>query len=392
MSVLLTHARHRATLVATQSLGKAGIDVVTSDSINYATSFFSKYSKSHFTYPSPKLNPESFLRYIKDRIKKDDIEVFMPMSQETFLVSKYIGTFNNATKIPIPEYETILKANNKRYLMNLAEEIGVKIPQTYTVDDIGDLKRVAQKVEFPAVLKPVTGFGSQGIRYVNREDDLIIKYKEIIQKFNLPEYPLIQEFVPGTGYGTAMLFNQGDPRAICAYKNIGVFPITGGPSTARISIRHSRMEKYATILLKELSYHGVAEVEFILDERTREPVLMEINPRFWGSLNQAICAGVDFPYLLYTMATEGDVEPVFTYKVGVKTRWMLGDVRALMDYIRTKKRRKVIKDFFKLHDHDLYYDDISIDDPLPTLIEFMIPVMNFIKTGKLSFSPEEGGR
>ena len=389
MSVLLTHARHRATLVATQSLGKVGIDVVTSDSINYATSFFSKYSKSHFTYPSPKLNPKSFLHYIKARIKKGDIEVFMPMSQETFLVSKYIRTFNNTTKIPIPEYEVILKANNKRYLMNLAEEIGVKIPQTYTIDDIGDLKRVAKKVEFPAVIKPVTGFGSQGIRYVNTEDDLIKKYKEIIQKFNLPEYPLIQEFVPGTGYGTAMLFNQGDPRAICAYKNIRVFPVTGGPSTARISLRHAKMEKYATMLLKELSYHGVAEVEFILEERTKEPVLMEINPRFWGSLNQAICAGVDFPYLLYKMAIEGDVDRIFTYKTGVKTRWMLGDLRALVDYIRTNRRIEIIQDFLKLYNH---YDDISIDDPLPTLIEFMLPVMNFIKTGKLSFSPEEGGR
>lgn len=184
-----------------------------------------------------------------------------------------------------------------------------------------------------------------------------------------------------------MLFNQGEPRAICAYKNIRVFPITGGPSTARVSIRHPKMEKYAITLLKELDYHGVAEVEFIVDKKTKEPFLMEVNPRFWGSVNQAIRAGVDFPFLLYTMAMEGDVQPVFTYKVGIKTRWMLGDSRALVDYIRTKKRVEILKDFFKLYGQ--YYDDISFSDPLPTIMEIMIPIMNFIKTGKLKFSPEE---
>jgi len=311
----------------------------------------------------------------------------MPMGEESHIISKYIKMFDNTTKVPIPAYEKILKANNKRYLMNFAKEIGVKTPQTYTIDDLADLKKVAKKVEFPAVIKPVIGFGAQGIRYVYSENELIMEYKKVMQKFNFSEYPLIQEYIPGNGYGVSMLFNQGEPRAIFTHKRIREYPITGGPSTARVSVRHPKMEKYATKLLRELEWHGVAMVEFKLDDRTNEPVLMEINPRFWGSLYQAICAGVDFPYLLYTMALEGDVQPVFTYKIGVKTRWMLGDCRGLVSYLKTKKRMEILKDFFKFNDQ--YYDDISFDDPFPTIIEFMLPIMNFIKKGRLKFSPEE---
>ncbi len=40
-------------------------------------------------------------------------------------------------------------------------------------------------------------------------------------------------------------------------------------------------------------------VEFKLDPRDNTPKLMEINPRFWGSLALAIESGVNFPYLLY---------------------------------------------------------------------------------------------
>jgi len=392
MSVIITHARVRSALVATQSLGKQSIKVVTADSIYPATSFFSKYSTSYFVYPAYEQSPELFINSLRQYIERNNIEVLMPIYEETFVISKYKDRFSENVKIPVADYETLIKANNNRYLMNFADEIGVKTPQTWTIDDISELRQVAKKVEFPAVIKLVEGVGSKGLRFVHSEDELIIEYKKVIKKFgiNPSEFPLIQEYISGTGYGVSLIFNHGDPRAICAYKNIRVFPITGGPSTARISIRHAKMEKYASTLLKELNYHGVAEVEFLIDDRTKEPVLMEINPRFWGSLNQAICAGVDFPYLVYKMAMEGDVQPVFTYKVGVKTRWMLGDCRALVDYIRTKKRLAVLKDFLKFRGQ--YYDDIDLSDLSPTIAEVMIPIIHFIKSGSLTFSPDAGGR
>jgi len=390
MSVLITHARVRNALVATRSLGRHGIKVTTADSIYPSTSFFSKYSSSYFLYPSYKLSPELFINSLRNYThKKEGIYVLMPMSDETFVISKYRYVFDTTVHVPMPSHETIMRANNKRYLVSFAEGIGVRTPRTYTLDDISELKQVAKKIEFPAVIKLVEGMGSKGLRYVYSEDELICEYKEVIQKFNLKsfEYPLIQEYIPGTEYDVAMLFNLGEPRAICTIRNIREFPITGGPSTARISVRYAKIESQATMLLKELEWHGIAEVEFKLDERTKEPVLMEINPRFWGSLNQAICAGVDFPYLLYTMAMEGDIQPVLTYKTGVKTRWMLGDLRALVDYLRTGKRMEILKEFLKFNGQ--YYDDLSFSDPIPTIAEVMIPIMNFIKTGKLKFSPEE---
>jgi len=389
MSVIITHARDRSALVATQSLGKKGIKVVTADSVYPSTSFFSRYSTSYFVYPSEKLTPELFINSIRDYVHKNNINVLMPMDEETLLISKYKGVFDANVHVPVSNFEIITKANNKRYLMSFADEIGIKIPQTWIIEDISELRQVSKKVEFPAVIKLVEGVGSKGLRYVYSEGELITKYEKVIQKFgiNPSKYPLIQEYIPGGGYGVSMLFNQGDPRAIFTHKRIREYPITGGPSTSRISVRHPKMEKYATKLLEELEWHGVAMVEFKLDNRTKEPVLMEINPRFWGSLYQAICAGVDFPYLLYTMAMEGDVQPVLTYKTGVRTRWMLGDLRALVDYLRTDKRMEILKDFLKFNGQ--YYDDVSFDDPIPTLVEFMLPIMNFIKTGKLKFSPEE---
>ena len=66
-------------------------------------------------------------------------------------------------------------------------------------------------------------------------------------------------------------------------------------------------------------------VEFKKDTRDGQFKLMEINPKFWGSLDLAIAAGVDFPYLAARMAAEGDIDPVEDYRVGVRFRWVFDD-------------------------------------------------------------------
>lgn len=387
MSAIVTHARVRSALAATRSLGKHGINVFTADSVYPSTSFFSKYSESYFLYPSAKSEPKLFIQRIRDFVNENDVDVLIPIYEETFVISKYRDSFSNVI-VPLGGYKTLMKANNKQYLMNFASELGVKTPKTWTIKHIDEIEEIAKEINFPAVIKLVEGVGSKGIEYVHSEDELITRYKAVTQKFNLKSsYPLVQEYIPGEGYGVEMLFNQGELRAIFTHKRIREYPITGGPSTARISVKHPEMEKNAIRLLEELKWHGVAMVEFKLDERNNEPVLMEVNPRFWGSLNQAISAGVDFPYLLYKMATEGDVKPVFEYRTGVKSRWMLGDCRALIGYLRTEKRLKVLKEFFKFNGQS--YDDLSMEDPLPAFVEFFIPLINLIKTGKPKFSPEE---
>src|SRR5206468_12795896 len=71
------------------------------------------------------------------------------------------------------------------------------------------------------------------------------------------------------------------------------------------------MAEAARTLLEALQWHGVAMVEFKRDARDGLPRLMEINGRFWNSLPLAIASGVDFPFLLYTLARDGACPPCF---------------------------------------------------------------------------------
>jgi hypothetical protein len=90
-------------------------------------------------------------------------------------------------------------------------------------------------------------------------------------------------------------------------------------------------------LLQILEWQGVAMVEYKTERASGTPYLMEINGRFWGSLQLAIDAGVDFPVLLLR-AWNG--APVFQrgYQHGVRSRWWWGDT----DQLITRLRRSAI--------------------------------------------------
>jgi predicted ATP-grasp superfamily ATP-dependent carboligase len=159
----------------------------------------------------------------------------------------------------------------------------------------------------------VKGFKESGhITYVNSREEL--------EKIDTRE-AIIQEYIQGEGYGFFALLDYGKPKAIFMHKRRREYPITGGASTSAESIYDEKLKETGLKLLKALNWHGVAMVEFKKDEKAGDFVLMEINPKFWGSLDLAIASDMDFPYLAVKMALGEDFEPVMKYKVGVKFRW-----------------------------------------------------------------------
>ncbi len=141
--------------------------------------------------------------------------------------------------------------------------------------------------------------------------------------------------------------------------------MTGGASTLRESVRRDDVRDMGLSLLKALNWFGVAMVEFKLDPRDGIPKLMEVNPRFWGSLSLAIEAGVNFPYLLYLMSRGEKFKPVEHYEIGKRCRWLLpGDI---LHFIHNPKRGSLIPPFFRFWDGNTAYDILSLKDPLPAL-------------------------
>jgi len=398
MRVLVLEGAKSAALAIVRSLGKKGIDVTVGERRKFCTAGISKYCKSRIRYPAPAVDRDSFLRNILKEVKSGKYDVVYPVAGETTLpISEHKSEFLLYTKIPIPDYKIIEKADDKSQTLQIAMESGIPYPKTYFPQDLQEIDRIAKEAEFPVVIKPrrkLMWIKGHLIRTkVTRENyafsplELKIKHKKISQKSSLP---LIQEYIPGDSYGFFALLNHSEPRAIFAHRRLREYPITGGASTLRESVYNEEIKELGLRLLKAMNWHGVAMVEFKLDNRDNKFKLIEVNGRWWGSLPLAIASGVDFPYLLHKMVTEGDVEPVTEYRIGVKCRLLVpNDLLWLMSSLRySNKKMEAILEFFKFR--NMYYDVISKDDPLPIMGALRGTLENFeqVITGRATISGE----
>ena len=78
------------------------------------------------------------------------------------------------------------------------------------------------------------------------------------------------------------------------HRRLREYPISGGASAVACAYYDETLKEYGLRILSALAWHGVAMVEFKRQESPDRLVLMEINPKFWGSVELALEAGVDF--------------------------------------------------------------------------------------------------
>jgi len=150
---------------------------------------------------------------------------------------------------------------------------------------------------------------------------------------------LLQQRIVGPGTGIFLLIWDGEIRARFAHRRLCEKPPTGGVSVYCESIAADEaLVERSHRLLARFGWGGVAMVEYKRDVETGQPNLMEVNGRFWGSLQLAIDAGVDFPRLLAGCALGEPAERQTSYRVGVRSRWWWGQVDHLAGRVRSRPK------------------------------------------------------
>lgn len=380
-SVFITDGFWRKSLAVVRALSKSGLKVSVGERTILAPALFSKYVDWRYIYPSVDLYPDKFISWLEKLVKINKFGVLITPEEETcLLISQNKEKLSKFIRIPLPEYNTINFLRNKFALISHAKNLGIPCPDTKLISSIQDIYNYKHSHKLPLVLKPVNGSGGHGIQYISKESKLDSMAKGIFSKHG--KY-LMQDYVPGNSfYGVSVVFNERNQmRSAFVHQKLRQYPSTGGASTYAVSVKFPKLVELTEALLKSLQWYGVANVEFKIDQRDNIPKLMEANPRLWGSLQLAISSGVNIPYMLYQLALEGDIKPIFDYKTGVKFRWFLhGDaMHFLSNFYKFKKNDfNILKLFEKGNCHAIW----SIADPLPTLGN-MLSLLDFITSKEM---------
>jgi predicted ATP-grasp superfamily ATP-dependent carboligase len=329
-----------------------------------ALSFYSKYCNKKFISPNPRTNSDLFLKYILKIVKNDSYDSIFPIHTYTmFLLTKYRDMISDYVKVPPPNFDIFINAYDKKKTLSLAMENKIEIPITYFTDDINDI--IENIKQYPVVIK-ASRRHAIGIVICYNSSDLKKEYKKMVNKYGPC---LVQEYIPNGGeFGVYTIFNKNsEPIGLSVKKRLKCMNTYGGVSTLRETVDNKELVNIAFKLLKKMKWFGVAMVEFRFDSRDGLPKLMEINPRFWGSLHLSIQSGIDFPHMLYELISKGETTPMLDFKKGVQSRWLFGEVTR---FIRFSNKLEVVKDFFTPVSN---YDILSLKDPGPIVISTFFP-------------------
>lgn len=426
MKAIVTYARAWSALSATRSLGKKGVEVITGDEHGCAPATFSRYSKKSFRYPSPDREPGRFLDVLEGvcREHAGGELVLMPIHKEAYLIARHRERFEKLAKLALPRFDQIERVHDKGTLGEYAEAIGLPVPRTVVPRSPDEFKRALEGFPLPAFVKVRRSAAAVGVRKVESRAEALAAFDEFVRDFQLGDgsWPLLQQGVPGDDYCATFLFDHGQLRATMTYHNLRSFPARSGTGVLRETVQAPEIEAIGGELLGRLGWHGVAEIDFRWD-RESTPRLIEVNPRFWGGLPQAVEAGWDYPWLLYRLAVDGRVDPVRPPASDVRTETpgaallatlhevihdepKLEAMRKAYDtlqagYVRGRRRlalRRFANEFkgaldlggrwrrlrSLLQDHRNSVSDVfRWEDPLPVL-GVLYPLAVFLKHGKVS--------
>ena len=181
--------------------------------------------------------------------------------------------------------DAMQKASDKLYLSKRLEALGIPHPRCYSSEEL-------DAIEYPIMIKPVSGGGGIFNRVARNRQELLTSLEELY-KLN-PELTeqtvVIQEFLEWIPSSVSLLSTKNEALSVAVNEQlIGIpwlsrlpFAYCGNITPFRTD-QAEEMEALAEELVLEFKLLGSNGVDFLVSKKG--PAVLEINPRFQGSLD-----------------------------------------------------------------------------------------------------------
>lgn len=329
MRVLITTestADDRKTLAAVRSLGRAGAYVTVAGDCIRKPPFLSRFCRQRVALPSAAIDMTAYASALEHYLATNPQDALLALTDHTVkAVARDKSKFNSLIASPIPTIEVLERAHDKFLTLDLAKRLGISVPETRVIK-AAHLDEACREMQLPIVIKPRRGAGSLAVGIIRNERELASYLKarenDILadEVYDLEQF-LVQEFVPGPVNDVCTLVDHGRTLVAVTQKRHLMHPASGGVGVYNETTDNPKLRDEAVFLLEAMKFHGPALVEFKHDPRDGQFKLMEVNGRFWGTLDLSIQAGVNFPLLACDMALGKVGEVPSNYTIGLRYRW-----------------------------------------------------------------------
>jgi predicted ATP-grasp superfamily ATP-dependent carboligase len=336
-TILVTDGEQRAALAVVRSLGRAGHRVFVCSTRSRPLAGASRYAKATFAVGDPLAYPAAFADEVGRLVECLGVDLLLPVADPSATALLPRREWFLPALIPYPSWESYARISDKACALAAAAAVGIAVPSSTLLSTPAATPPAG--LRFPLVIKPSLAIAaaSRGrsrlpARYARDAAELAAH----VGATPAEAYPLLlQERIVGPGLGVFLLIWDGALVAAFGHRRLREKPPSGGVSVlCQSEALDPGLLARSRALLDRFDWRGVAMVEYKLHSESGMPYLMEVNGRFWGSLQLAADAGVDFPALLVATAQGGPAGPPPDYQVGLRSRWWWGSVDHLIARVR----------------------------------------------------------
>ena len=230
----------------------------------------------------PSGDAANFLSFLLNCCEEFGIEVLIPtVDVELVPIAQSASLFEElGVALPISSESTLSLCRDKYKLLKACEDTGL-------VPDFCLWSENSPQPTFPCFAKPRLGAGSNGI--LNIED------AKSLAQIPQDESYLVQELLTGEEYSVDVYISQ-QGHALAAVPRLRM-KIDSGIAVACQTKILPQLSEMALIIAKKAGIRFVANIQFKANAK-QEFKLLEINPRFPGTLPLTAAAGIDIPKLL----------------------------------------------------------------------------------------------
>jgi predicted ATP-grasp superfamily ATP-dependent carboligase len=330
--ILILDAHSNPALACVRSLGRAGYEVLVASPVRLPLAWWSRHCRGGFRYDGPTL---AAFRQVREWARDHGVSIVLPVSEESCALLNMERDAWEAAGITLgcAPADILANAFDKALTVKAAQKCGLRTPATEYPISLEQAVAAGRRLGYPCVVKPRFSQSWDGTRFVPSQvrsvtDDDGLRAAVTAARAH-GSWPLIQEYVPGHGAGVFTLYDRGRPVAWFAQESIRSVRPMASPNCLRRSVPvNPQLRDQAERLLTSFGWHGPAMVELRTDS-TGDSWLMEVNGRFWVSLQLAVSAGVDFPRLWVEALRGLPVTGPAAYG-NVVLRWIWGDLKRFL--------------------------------------------------------------
>jgi len=220
---------------------------------------------------------EDFTKLLK--LFSADRLVYLPVSEwPTRLFYAFLERHGRPKNLHflLPSREAFDLTSHKGSFQRYCELHQFPVPQSFKKTEI-----LSPKFSFhPLIAKPFSGEGSVGIKHIDYPEQL-----SLLKSINSDDY-LVQEKIQGVQKvaGAFFLCKNGTVLSQYTHQRLRTFPENGGVTVYSKSGSNKEILDIGAQLLRSLNWNGLAMIEFMQDNASKEWKIIELNPRLWGSV------------------------------------------------------------------------------------------------------------